>query len=151
MTIRSEHPVSTPPFAGPRSRRGLKDAAVVAAWLTLCAAFVVEILPVRSATDRLYELEAARDRFARSAATPGEGVVREARPAPVLASSAQAAARRPVRPSGLAVESFERGEPAAQGGPPLPSNGASGHPRPRKSHSARETRIETRIEVPSGR
>jgi hypothetical protein len=69
------NPIETPTpraqFAPIPRRRGLAAAAVVALWVSLCGAFAVEILPIGSPVDRLYELEAARDRFERAAQARG--------------------------------------------------------------------------------
>jgi hypothetical protein len=49
-------------------RRGRAAPLVVALWAILALAFLVEVAPVRAPEERLYELYASADAYARSAA-----------------------------------------------------------------------------------
>jgi hypothetical protein len=113
-------------FGGVPRRRGLSAMLTVGLWLSICGAFAAEIFPVRSAGERMYELEAARDRFVRAAASREAVATRDAerpatreaeRPASVgLAPPAAGVQARVARPA-LAGPAFATAGTAAARAP----------------------------------
>ncbi|BDG02160.1 hypothetical protein [Anaeromyxobacter oryzae] len=84
-----------PLFSSLPRRRGLAALPLVALWLGLAVAFVVEVAPLRSPEDRFYELEAQRDFYVRAAA---------ARQRALLAASGSHAPARVARTGHPAVQ-----------------------------------------------